>query len=159
VLRRFCRECERQAAAAARVGQYQVALAFARLLIYCGLALGLLVFTADRLGLSGRAGFGWRQLTGLELGFLVLALGVLTRRLALRVIGVCVLVLSLGADFFSLGHAPGLGWREQIALVISTSLILAGSLWHRALWRWTWAAQSGARNAIDALPEASAPGR
>jgi len=159
VLRRFCRECERRTAAAVRVGQYEIALGLARLLVYAGVALGLLAFVADYLGVSGHSGFGWRQVTGTEVGFLVLAVGVLTRRMAPVVIGLLLLVVSLGADFWSLGRAPGIGWREEFALAVATALILAGSLWRRVLWRWTWAIQSGGRSARVPLPDAGARGR
>ncbi len=159
VLRRFCRECERRVAARTRAGQYEAAIAVARLVVYAGLGLGLLAFVADYLGLSGQAGFGWRQVTGTELGFLVLALGVLNRRPLVGVIGLFVLVVSLGADYFSLGRAPGIGWREEIALAVATVLVLGGLLWRRALWRWVWAARSGARRATAPSPEAGTPGR
>jgi hypothetical protein len=150
VLRRFCRECQRRTEAAAGVDNYRIAIVVARVLVYAGVALGLLALVSPYLGMQGHPGFGWRQITGTEIGFLVLALGMLNGRPLPSVIGLFLFVLSLGADFFEIGRSPGIGWRKQIALAVATALILGGSLWGRALWRWTKAAQSVASSTTSA---------
>ncbi len=134
-LRQVCRECERRQAAPLRVAARQLALASARLLIAGGILLGALTLSANYLAISGKPGFGWRQVVGAELGFLGVVLGVLLRRAWLGVGGLFLLVLSLGADILRVGHSPGLGWRKQAALVAAIALVAGGSLWQRALVR------------------------
>ena len=134
-LRQFCRECDRRSRWYERSGVRHIASGSARLLIYAGAVLVLLTITADRLSISGREGFGWRQITGAEVGFLCIVLGLLVRGALLGVAGLFLLVLSLGADILRVGHSPGLGWRKQTALVLATLLLAAGMLWQRALRR------------------------
>ena len=91
--------------------------------------------TADYLAISGRQGFGWRQITGTEIGFLAMVLGVMLRRGLLGVAGLFLLVLSIGADVFQLGRMPGIGWRSHLGFVLATALLAAGLLWRRELAR------------------------
>lgn len=132
-LRQFCNECERRRLWDERRGIREIASGSARLLIYAGILLTLLTLTVDRLSISGRAGFGWWQISGTELGILSLVLGLLAGRGLLGMAGLFLLVLSLGADVLHLGHAPGLGWRKQTALVLASLLLAGGMLWRRAL--------------------------
>jgi hypothetical protein len=132
-LRQFCNECERRRLWNERSGVRQIASGAARLLIYAGILLTLLTLTVDRLSISGRPGFGWRQITGAEVGLLSLVLGLLAGRGLLGMAGLFMLVLSLGADLLHLGHAPGLGWRKQTALALASLLLAGGMLWQRAL--------------------------
>jgi hypothetical protein len=132
-LRQFCGECDRRRLLAERRGVFQTASGSARLLIYAGLILTLLTITVDRLSISGREGFGWRQITGAEVGFLCIVLGLLIGGGLLGMAGLFLLVVSLGADLLRLGHAPGLGWRKQTALALASLLIAGGILWQRAL--------------------------
>jgi hypothetical protein len=132
-LRQFCRECERRRLANARSGVRQVASGQAKILIYAGILLTLLTLTVDRLSISGVAGFGWRQMTGAELGILTLVIGFLAGRGLLGMAGLFLLVLSVGADFLHLGRAPGLGWRKETALAVGSLLLAGGMFWQRAL--------------------------
>jgi hypothetical protein len=134
-LRQFCKECERRRLWNERSGVREIASGSARLLIYAGILLSLLTLTVDRLSISGRPGFGWRQITGAEVGLLSLVLGILAGRGLLGMAGLFLLVLSLGADLLHLGRAPGLGWRKQTALALASLLIAGGMLWQRALRR------------------------
>ena len=136
-LRQFCRECERRRAERARAELRPIFRAVAGLLLYGGLLLALLTALADHLAISGRPGFGWRQLLGAEQGFLVIALGVLLRRGLVTMIGVFLFVLSLGADLLEVGRAPGLGWRSYAAFVCAAAMVSAGAAWRRALGRAT----------------------
>jgi hypothetical protein len=111
----------------------QIARGWARLLIYAGILLILLTLTVDRLPISGHAGFGWRQITGTEVGILGLIVGFLAGWELLETAGLFLLVISVGADVLHLGHAPGLGWRKQIALALATLLIVGGLLWRGAV--------------------------
>jgi len=134
-LRRYCRECERRRAARVRDDLRPIADGLARLLIYAGLLLALLTATADHLAIPGSTGFGWRQITGTELGFLAIVLGLMMRKGLLGVGGLFILVLSIGADFLQVGHAPGLGWRSHVGFLVATAMLGGGVLWRRALGR------------------------
>jgi membrane protein implicated in regulation of membrane protease activity len=95
--------------------------------------LTLLTLTVDHLSISGRGGFGWRQITGTEVGILIIVIGLLAGRGLLATSGLFLLILSLGADVLNLGHAPGLGWRKQTALALASLLLAGGILWQRTL--------------------------
>jgi hypothetical protein len=133
--RQLCTECERRHLWNERSGPREIARGWARLLISAGILLTLLTLTVDHLSISGHPGFGWRQITGTEVGILSLILGFVTGRGLLVMAGFFLLALSLGADLLHLGHAPGLGWRKQTALVLASLLIAGGMLWQRAVRR------------------------
>lgn len=134
-LRRYCRECQRRGAELARDELTPISAGMARLLIYGGVLLALLTVTADYLAISGRTGFGWRQVTGTELGFLAIVLGLLMRKGLLGVAGLFLLFLSIGADLLVVGHSPGLGWRSHLGFVVAAAMLAGGILWRRALTR------------------------
>jgi hypothetical protein len=134
-LRQFCSECERRRRWEVRSGVRQIASGTARLLIYAGVLLILLTLTVDRLSLSGSTGFGWRQITGTEVGLLCLVLGLLIGRGLLGMAGLFLVVLSLGADLLRVGHAPGLGWRSHTALAVASLLLAGGMVWEYSLRR------------------------
>jgi hypothetical protein len=125
-LRQFCRECARRGDSEVRSRQPRIAASFAAPLTWSGIFVLALALTADYLSISGRSGFGWRQVTGAELGFLCVVLGVLLQRAFLGTAGLFLLVLSLLADLLALGHAPGSGWRTKAALVAGTIMVAAG---------------------------------
>lgn len=133
LLHQFCHECERRRLSDERSAARQLAKGLARFPIYAGILLALLTLTVDYLSISGRAGFGWWQITGTEVGLLLIIIGVLAGRGLLAMSGLFLLVLSLGADVLNLGRAPGLGWRKQTALALAGLLIAGGILWQRAL--------------------------
>jgi hypothetical protein len=132
-LRQFCGECARRRLWSERSGVHHIATGSARLVIYAGVILTLLTISVDRLSISGHTGFGWRQITGAEVGFLCIVLGLLVGGGLLGMTGLFLLVVSLGADILQLGHAPGLGWRKQTALAVASLLLAGGMLWQRAL--------------------------
>ena len=135
-LRSVCRDCQRRAAERERAElTTPFEAAAARLLVYGGIVLAVLTATADHLPISGQSGFGWRQVTGLELGFLAAVLGLVSRKALLAIVGLLLLVLSLGADLLQVGHVRGFGWRSQVGLVVATLMFAAGMLWQRSLAR------------------------
>lgn len=134
-LTQACQECALRAQQAERDTARDIALALTKPVIAAGLVLGLLVLVADHLGLTGRVGFGWRQLTGAEAGFLALVVGLLGRRTLVGVLGAVVMVLSLGADMLQMGRGPGMGWREWLGLLIAAGLVTAGVVFRGLLLR------------------------
>jgi hypothetical protein len=132
-LRQFCQECDARKNWTERYGPRYIAAGVSRILTYAGILLAILALTADHLSISGKTGFGWRQITGTEVGFLCVLFGMLLRRGVLGTFGLFVMVLSLGADLWRVGHVPGLGWRKQTALVIATLLLGGGLYWQRHL--------------------------
>ena len=130
-LRQVCNECERRRRWDERSGVRQTARRWATLLIYAGILLASLTLIVDRLSISGHPGFGWRQIAGTEAGFVIFIVGFLGSRGFLWIAGLFLLIVSLGADVLRLGHAPGLGWRKETALVLACLLIVGGLLLQR----------------------------
>jgi hypothetical protein len=133
--RSVCKECERRRLSDEQRNLRAIWSYAARLLTYAGALLILLTLLADRLPIAGRSGFGWRQITGVEAGAVCFFIGIVTRRALIVIGGVLLLVLSGGADLFQLGHSPGLGWRSQTVLAVSSLLVIAGMVWERAMRR------------------------
>jgi hypothetical protein len=131
-VRELCLECAETPQFQPGPGRALLGLA-PSFLIRAGAVLTLLALVADSLGVAGRHGFGWRQLAGSEAGALVLVLGAFLRSGWLTVGGLALLVLSLGADQWRVGRAPGVGWREQLALVLGGAAVAVGLLWQRRL--------------------------
>jgi hypothetical protein len=134
-LSRVCTDCQERGRQQEREAARRIARHVARLLTYAGLILIVLALAADRLSIAGRAGFGWRQITGAEVGFVAVVVGLLSGRSLLGLIGLFLLVLSVGADLLQVGSTPGLGWRSQIALVFAFLLVTGGVPWLLALRR------------------------
>jgi hypothetical protein len=135
VLHQFCRECARRQESEVKYRNRRLAASLATPMTYVGLLLVLLALVADLLAISGRSGFGWRQMTGAEVGFLCVFLGLMLRRALLGTAGLYLLVLSLLADLLKVGHAPGAGWRAQAALGVGTATLAAGLYLRRRLTR------------------------
>jgi hypothetical protein len=128
----FCLECaEKRPPMRSHAGRALLAAAAPRWLIRIGAAIALLALSADYLGIAGKQGFGWRQLAGGEVGTLVLIVGVLLRSGVTTLVGLVLMALSLGADLLRVGHSPGIGWRQQLALPIAALSVAAGLLWRR----------------------------
>jgi hypothetical protein len=134
-LRSYCRQCEQRRAELERDELRPLASGLARVLVFGGVLLAVLAATSDYLSISGRTGFGWRQMLGSELGFLATAMGLMLRRGLIAAAGLFLMVLSIGADWLHIGHVPGLGWRSHLAFAIATVLLFVGVVWGRALAR------------------------
>jgi hypothetical protein len=135
MLRSYCPACGRPAARRDRAALLSVAGLLPKVLVYGGIVLAVLTATADYLAISGRTGFGWRQMLGAELGFLAIAIGLLLRQGLLGVAGMFLLVLSIGADLLHVGQVPGYGWRSSLGFIVATAMLVGGVLWRRALAR------------------------
>lgn len=128
----FCLECaEKRPPPRSHAGLAALAALAPWLLIRVGAAIALLAVTADYLGIAGQQGFGWRQLAGGEAGTLALVVGVLLRSGLMTLVGLVLITLSLGADILRLGHSPGIGWRQQLALPLAAVCVAAGLVWRR----------------------------
>ena len=126
--RLVCKACERRRLSDEQRNVLALRSYAARLLTYGGALLIVLTLLADFLPIAGQEGFGWRQITGLEAGIVCFVIGIVTRRGLIVVGGVLLLVLSGAADLLELGHAPGLGGRSRTVLVVSTLLVIIGTL-------------------------------
>ncbi len=133
VLRKYCGECARRATVREEPAARRLASGLTQILIDAGIVLAVVTLAANELGISGQSGFGWRQITGLEVGLLCIVLGLLLRRALLGVSGAFLLGLSLSADLLRLGHSPGIGWRKQVALALAVALVGIGVAWQRRL--------------------------
>lgn len=49
-----------------------------------------------------------------------------TIAIGLIVVGVLVLIGSLGADVLGLGGAPGIGWKQLVGVVVGLIVAIAG---------------------------------
>jgi hypothetical protein len=105
-----------------------VSPAIPKLMVRSGALLGLIAVAADYLDISGRSGFGWRQILGTEIGALCLVLGAFLRIGLLSLLGVVLFCVSLGADYLAVGHSQGTGWREVAAEITAVILVGAGLL-------------------------------
>jgi len=130
-----CKDCERRRLTDEERNVRALRSYAARIVTYGGLLLLLLTLLADRLPIAGQEGFGWRQITGLEVGAVCSLIGVVTRRGLIAVGGILLLVLSGAADLLQLGHAPGFGWRSRAVLAVSSLLVIAGMAWELAIRR------------------------
>lgn len=131
VPREYCLECvERRQEPAGSVGQ-AVTPFLPSLLIRGGALIGILALAADYLQIAGKSGFGWKQIAGAEVGVLAVTLGAFLRVGFLTVGGLVLVALSLGADYLGVGHSPGLGWKQQIALPLSVICVVVGLVWQR----------------------------
>lgn len=131
VPRHYCLECaERRQEPSGSVGQ-AVTPFLPSLLIRGGALIGILALAADYLQIAGKSGFGWKQIAGAEVGVLAVTLGAFLRVGFLTVGGLVLVALSLGADYLGVGHSPGLGWKQQIALPLSVICVVVGLLWQR----------------------------
>lgn len=97
--------------------------------LVCVGAFGLFISVfADWLAL-GRSGlFGVWQLTGLAMGGVLLLTGAMVRILTVALIGLCVIVLTLLAEWVGLGTAPGFGVHQVTGTIISVLAILIGAV-------------------------------
>ena len=134
-LRSYCKRCEQRRAEHERDELRPLASGLARVLVFGGVLLAGLAATSDYLSISGRTGFGWRQMLGSELGFLTTATGLMLRRGIVAAAGLFLMALSIGADWLHIGLVPGLGWRSHLAFAIATVLLCTGVYWGRALAR------------------------
>ena len=98
------------------------------LMVRAGALLGAISVAADHLDIAGTSGFGWRQLLGAERGALCLVLGAFLRVGLLSIVGIVLFAISIGADYFAVGHSQGAGWREVSAEIVAVILVGVGLL-------------------------------
>jgi hypothetical protein len=122
----YCMECADKRKEVGRPVAEGILALLPGALIRGGALLGVLALAANHLNIAGQAGFGWKQIAGTEVGILVVAVGAFLRRGFLTVAGALLVVVSLGADYLRIGHAPGLGWRKQAAIACSIACVLLG---------------------------------
>lgn len=132
----YCMDCADKRAEGTTWPMAQGVLAFLPgTLIRGGALLGVLALAANYLHIAGEEGFGWKQIAGTEVGLLVVALGAFLRRGFPTLAGALLVVVSLGADYLRIGHAPGLGWRKQGAIAVAIACVLLGLFLQRRFTR------------------------
>jgi hypothetical protein len=112
-------------------------------LIRGGALLGVLALAANYLHIAGEEGFGWKQIAGTEVGLLVVAIGAFLRRGLPTLAGALLVVVSLGADYLRIGHAPGMGWKKQGTIAFAIACVLLGLFLQRRFARRRPRAASG----------------
>jgi hypothetical protein len=84
-----------------------------------GVGLGAVGGFADTVVPETHAGFGWFQRCGVVVGALLVFIGALLRTDLVALAGLGLFGAALGIDWLGAdGHAPGVGWKQQIALAL-----------------------------------------
>jgi hypothetical protein len=103
-------------------------------LALAGVVLGTLGVGADWIAPGLSAGFGWQQRLGLVLGGLAVVIGAILR-FDLMVVGGCLLFsAAVSADFFGTHASPGVGWKQQLVLLVAAAFLFGAFLlrqWQR----------------------------
>lgn len=99
----------------------------------------LLSVFADQLALGDSQGFGAWQTAGLVAAISLIGVGAALRIPTILVIGCCGGLLSVLADKFKLGGAPGFGLGQTTGIVAGSALIVLGIV--IAVMRKRWAAR------------------
>jgi len=97
------------------------------LMVLGGLSLLLCVF-ADYLAFGDSEGFGIWQMVGLVVAVVLTGVGAALRIPTVLVLGPCIGLLALLADWLGLGDAPGFGRQQATGCLLSVFLILLGLL-------------------------------
>lgn len=131
VFRHFCFACAERFhrdMSALETGGPGRRLSYGVLLTLVGFMIVGLGALGDHLGIHGSRGFGWYQLLILGLGLLLMILGALTRVEIMAVMGTLIAGLTACSDLLRLSGAPGVGWKQQTALVLGLVLAAVGIL-------------------------------
>lgn len=94
------------------------------LICLAAMTLAVLGGGADIVTSEANPGFGWYQRMGVIAGIVLTFVGVLLRVDLLALGGVIIFGGALTFDFLSLGGSPGIGWKQQVLLVLSAVLLV-----------------------------------
>ncbi len=94
------------------------------LICLLGVVIGVLGGAADLVVSDAHPGFGWYQRTGVLVGAIIVLLGMLVRAEVVALVGVFLFAGAVSWDCFSYSDAPGVGWKQQTALVVSAFLLV-----------------------------------
>lgn len=95
-------------------------------LVVIGFFLLTTSILADWLQLGHRHGFGAWQVASMMLAVVVISSGALVRISSLSVLGLCLLLVTLAADYLGLDGRTGFGVRQTTVLVIACITIATG---------------------------------
>ena len=123
-VRHFCMRCA--ALEESKTLSRRPGLNGAAVLIVVGLFTALLCVFADQLEFGRGEGFGWKQLTGLWIGVVLVVVGAFMRIATALVIGLIFGLLTVLADWLQLGGREGFGGRQMCGTVLGVGLIVAG---------------------------------
>jgi hypothetical protein len=109
-------------------------MSLASLLILAGFLVGIVGIAGDYLGIRGFNCFGWYPQACVSVGGLILVLGAIFRVDALALMGGLVLGLLIFSELFGLNGSGGMGWKQQLAVVMGGGMLLIG-VWLRRMKR------------------------
>ena len=126
VERHYCLRCACSASAVPLGPRIRVPrLSAFALVALVGVGLGTVGGFADALVPEVHAGFGWFQRCGVVAGALLVFLGALLHTDLIALGGLALFATALGIDWLGAdGHAPGVGWKQQIALALCVVCLL-----------------------------------
>lgn len=107
-------------------------LSFGSVFIVAGIMLMLLGGFGDMFRLHTHKGFGAYQQFGAAIGLFLIVLAALLRVDVFAIIGLAVFALASGGDIIVVTSSAGLGWKQQLALVLG-ALVLGIGVWLRRL--------------------------
>jgi hypothetical protein len=133
VVRRFCLTCS--ASAEAGPARERTRLSLHVLVGLASLVSCVVGLFGDHLVPSAHPGFGWHQELGVVAGGLLLLVGLILRADVVALGGGFLLAASLCADWFGWTRGPGIGWKQQLMILIgAVGLLLAAAFRMRRRW-------------------------
>lgn len=134
VFRHFCTDCadkvdESTASSPFMLDRHRASTA--SLLILIGVSLGAMGIAADYIGIPRGSGFGWLRFLGLAIGALLVLVGALIRIDVVGLAGTVIFGLTACVSLFGLSKASGIGWKQQLAVLVGLALMLTGLMLKR----------------------------
>jgi hypothetical protein len=126
IIRAFCLPCAGDIPARKLEAPRRKRLGLHVLIGVTGIILGFVGLFADVVVPQAAPGFGIYQKSGVALGLVVIFLGSLLRVDVLALIGVFALVGAASIDHFGIVRKWGIGWEQQVLLVVAVACVAIG---------------------------------
>jgi di/tricarboxylate transporter len=98
----------------------------AALLAILGLIILVLSIGADFFAFGRAEGFGWKQMSGVLCGAVLVLIGAVVRTQTVALAGLILGGLSLLADWLRFGKSPGFGGEQTLGTLLGVILLLVG---------------------------------
>lgn len=145
LMARLCLDCAAEVRPASDAApSFSMRVSLPMLLCLAGATLALLGGLADRLVPSGQFGFGMVQRFGVLAGALLLLVSVLLHVDVMALLGLFVFAGAALIDFVGTQRTPGVGWKQQAALIVGGVIFVAAAAWRFARHRARQAAAAAA---------------